>query len=698
MHDSSSAAALKIGRALCQQADWSADRCSWRIRAPQATGGERASSLEPASGELYQGNAGIALFLGELFRATGDPNLARAARGGMVQAITQGHGMSAAALGFHSGRTGVAWAAARVAEAVGAEELSSQVVPLLAPIADSVAQDRGLDVIAGAAGAIPALIDLASGPLAREAPDLEGLAARLAVAMGDHLLRSAHREPDAWSWTTLPVSACRNLAGFAHGTAGLGLALLELAHVTGRGDFRFAAEMAFLYERRCYDPLRRNWPDWRNMALGDMYQHGQIETVRQLAKRGSVPPYEKRFMTAWCHGSPGLGLSRLRALELTGQETYRREAEAALESTALSLDAPALEVSNFSLCHGAAGNAELPLHAARLGLQPSGLELARRVAAWGLERYDVEDGGVEDGGVEDGGGAPWPTGTLGGGPDPSLMLGDAGIGLFLLRLSEPSTPTPLLVRPEARADSWRSVSTGESASGVKAQAPTGFSAMACTSFKAQASDSARDFFAATLDAWKALDPAAPEAAAPDAGPEPLERSPAALTFERLEAHLESASGARAAALKSAYRPERRAFLATREIDVFYAESLRALVRSPWPELDLETARFAVAADGELLVTAGSTSGDEPTPWLLARSGNRVRPQRVGQLAGVLLEGMQTAGALDLRAAVGCVAAALGEASEAGAAPDAEVLRPLVTEQLEQLYGRGLIDALGAPAE
>ena len=36
---------------------------------------------------------------------------------------------------------------------------------------------------------------------------------------------------------------------------------------------------------------------------------------------------------AWCHGAPGIGLSRLRALELLADDRYRPAAEAAVRAT-----------------------------------------------------------------------------------------------------------------------------------------------------------------------------------------------------------------------------------------------------------------------------------------------------------------------------------------------------------------------------
>jgi hypothetical protein len=70
------------------------------------------------------------------------------------------------------------------------------------------------------------------------------------------------------------------------------------------------------------------------------------------------------YAVGWCHGAPGIGLSRLRAFELTGDEQYQREARLALRATSRALRDSTL--TGFSLCHGILGTrnyylSELPV-------------------------------------------------------------------------------------------------------------------------------------------------------------------------------------------------------------------------------------------------------------------------------------------------------------------------------------------------
>ncbi len=354
--------------------------------------------------------------------------MGRAACGGLEHALARGDQLSNL-FGFHSGRVGIAWVAVRLAEIFERPDYAERARRLLAPLAGRESEDAGLDVVGGAGGAIPACLDLV------EKTGWDELRT-MARQLGERLIGQAQRRPDGWSWATGGAGAVRNLAGFAHGASGMGLALLELERATGDGRFRFAAEMAFLYERHLFNAERSNWPDLRHDDLGGYLFDQQLDELRQAVLDGKPPAYEPSYMTAWCHGSPGIGLARLRAFELTGQDLYRQEAEAALRSTLQAIEDALSQGGNYSLCHGIGGNCELPLLAAELLGHPELRQVAERAAREGIEIYEAQ-------------GRPWPCGTIRGVPDPSLLVGEAGIGAFYLRLADPETPSVLLLRPRA---------------------------------------------------------------------------------------------------------------------------------------------------------------------------------------------------------------------------------------------------------
>ena len=412
-------AAERIADRLVASARWQGDQCTWT---GAETRRQERNSDNLVGPTLYGGTAGISLFLAELFRFVPKGVYRRAALGGLRNALLHGNRLPAVAFGYHSGRTGIGHAGVRIARLLACDAVLGDVSALLQPLLGNESRDAGLDVIAGAAGAIPALLQLGRD---LDRPELRDSAQRL----GEHLIDRAVHESSGWSWPTTRPPPRRNLCGYAHGAAGISCSLLELYAETGRGHYRFAAEQGFLYERQFYSAERRNWPDLRHQALTDILFQDRLEELRSQLLQGEPPPTAPvTYMTAWCHGAPGIALSRLRAWQLTGDSNYREEAENALDGTLASLD----DMRNFSLCHGVAGNCDALLTAAAVLGRADLRDRGEARALQGVIKFEHS-------------GAGWPSGAKGGQADPGLLLGDAGVGLFLLRLVSPDVPSPLLV-------------------------------------------------------------------------------------------------------------------------------------------------------------------------------------------------------------------------------------------------------------
>jgi len=407
--------AAALGARLCRDAVWAGGRCNWVGDAQEPAPGEWVVVQRALGPVLYDGTAGVALFLARLHAATGERPFRTAARSALRQALGALDRVDPrVAIALHSGLTGIAWALAEAGDALGEAAWTEAAAKLAEPLAATAPDARAVDVITGSAGAIPVLLGLARR---LERPALAELAAR----HGELLLEAARRGEHGWSWHTLDMPSRADLTGYSHGAAGIGLALLELAAATGDARFREGADQAFRYEAHWFDAQQGNWPDHR--VFGDP------------AEAAALPP---SFSMAWCHGAPGIGLSRLRAWRLTGDPARLAEAHAALATTVRALEAGLAGPGyGFSLCHGDAGNAELPLLAAEVLGEPAPALTAERVGWAGIERWGAT-------------GLPWPCGVPGGGETPGLMLGLAGIGHFYLRLYDPaSTPSVLLVTPEA---------------------------------------------------------------------------------------------------------------------------------------------------------------------------------------------------------------------------------------------------------
>jgi lantibiotic biosynthesis protein len=405
-------AAGGLGARLCRDAVWDGARCNWLGDSSEVVGSAWGVVHRAMGAELYDGTAGIGLFLARLHGATGERPFATAAHGAFRHVLSRlDHLGAGGRLAFHSGATGAAYALAEAGERLSAPEYTAAARRLADEVAALEPRPHEVDVISGAAGAIPALLDLA----ARFRSDaLVASAARL----GGWLLSIARRTDAGASWRTLETDTTRDLTGYSHGTSGVAVALLELWRATGDERFRAAAYDGFRYERSVFSPRHGNWPDFR--------------TFESL---GQAPSDEPGYALAWCHGAPGIGMARIRAWQITGDPALRHEAEIAVRTTAASLQASVQAGSSgFSLCHGDAGNAELMLYADEaLGIGMRGV--AEQVGRMGIQRYLLPR-------------APWPCGVPEGGETPNLMLGIAGIGHFYLRLYDPRTaPSILLLVP-----------------------------------------------------------------------------------------------------------------------------------------------------------------------------------------------------------------------------------------------------------
>ncbi len=399
-------AAASIGSRLCIDALWADDLCYWIGDSLSYEDSQWQVVRRPIGPNVYSGSAGIALFLAQLFCSAPDPAFRKTAKGAMRYSISQLDRLkSAANFGFYSGLTGLAWVLHVMAESFGDQEFVEQSMAILRDPPLVPVDSRHWDIVSGSAGIIPVLLRLNCRYGSQFLLDS-------AVLHGEALLRSAERGEHGWSWAASVIQTPHNLTGFSHGTAGVAWALLELYHKTGIEHFLSGAQEAFRYERHWYAPARENWPDFRSVS-------------------GEGPNY----VVGWCHGAAGIGLSRIRAFQLSGDPECRNEAEIAARTTIRSLKRALSGHDNYCLCHGHFGNAELLLWAAEALEDNRGIELVHEVALDAVQKYGA-------------GKTPWPCGLANAGETPDLMLGLAGIGYFYLRLHDPQkTPSVLLVGP-----------------------------------------------------------------------------------------------------------------------------------------------------------------------------------------------------------------------------------------------------------
>lgn len=390
------AAAQSLGKRLSTLAIRAGEHASWlHLHATQDS-----RDLQPVGVDLYDGLAGIALFFAHLAARTGDTDaeeLARSALATMRWRIDR-NPPALENIGAFSGWAGVVWVLTHLGLLWRNPSLLDEAEQLAAErLAPLVGEDRHLDLIGGAAGAIVALLGLH-----RHRPAPETLA--LAACCGDHLLAHARTDERGTSWPPPPGGGTVPLNGLGHGAAGIGWALAALARKTGGEKFRAAARGALAYERSWYVPERHNWPDLR----------------QDRQENGTAP-----FLHAWCHGAPGIGLGRIATRRVLDDADVEGEIRAALASTREEGFG-----GSHCLCHGDLGNLDLLLTAAGDLGDPALGKAAARLATGILAKVETE-------GLRCGSNADQEI--------PGLLTGLAGIGYGLLRAADPEHVPSVLI-------------------------------------------------------------------------------------------------------------------------------------------------------------------------------------------------------------------------------------------------------------
>ncbi|WMW79798.1 lanthionine synthetase LanC family protein [Undibacterium cyanobacteriorum] len=396
---------------ICRDAFWAGNACTWlgwAINKVQRSWPKVFRSLEA---ELYGGSSGILLFLAEVNRICPDPLLMHTIEGALNQVLASCRQPELSQrYGFYVGRAGNAYVMWRVGCLLGRSDWVEHGMREFRSLRELPPDSHNLDVISGSAGTILALLQCArvSGD-----ESLVDIAVMHAMSLANH----AERQGDTVSWKTIEVDGQQNLTGYSHGAAGIAVALQEIHTVTQDKSWLELIDGALNYERANFDHNNGNWFDLRLMP-GE-----SAETKKPSC-----------FM-AWCHGAPGIGLARLRQLQLfPNKSEVHEDLRLAIEATQVALRKGWQEgQDNFSLCHGYAGNADFLLQAGIVLQREDLVHIAQSVGDTGIREILKQ-------------GLPWPCGNGGAGETPNLMLGTAGIGYFYLRLYSPETvPSVLLI-------------------------------------------------------------------------------------------------------------------------------------------------------------------------------------------------------------------------------------------------------------
>ncbi len=277
------------------------------------------------------GAAGVIGVLTRCFELTGDERLPEAiatAGGWVVQRLRAD---AKRPPGLNVGEAGIAWSLYEAGRALDDDRLAEQGLALARTLPVS---SPNPDITHGTAG-----IALTFLQLWLRTGDDEFITR--AGESADQLITSAVEEPGGLIWGT-PAAFDSRLAGgryygFAHGTAGVGYALLAAALATGRSD---CLELA-------------------TQAGETLLAHAWTEDGAALWPGG--PENDTTTAPYWCHGSAGIGSFLIRLHRATGDSRFEKVSQMAAQAVMENSWRGVL-----GQCHGLAGNGEFLLDMAEM--------------------------------------------------------------------------------------------------------------------------------------------------------------------------------------------------------------------------------------------------------------------------------------------------------------------------------------------
>lgn len=361
---------------------------------------------------LYRGNAGLLLFYVKLYQQTKDTaylDFIKNESKLLLQATLSQPTQNCA---LYTGKLGVAYVLYEVAILLDDESYHPQILQIIKSCSPTQELLKGHvnDLLSGIAGVIMALLHLHSHYQ-------QDWMLQDVFTWYQQLLQNVQLSKTGIYFDRKPNEQS-GLCGFSHGSAGIAFVFLELGYYFQNPAFFTLAELTMAHEKPYYVPKAHNWMDLRFLA-GD-----EAELAAQYQNKGQAKRPVRSNFSAWCNGAPGTAITAYRGYQVTGELWYKEILHNALTNTQASLD----RITDYSLCHGSAGNALILLNAYHHSKEASLLSKVNETAQHLIKTTSTEEM-LQDHYKH---------------PKNSLLLGAAGLGYFLLALQSPQKTDQVL--------------------------------------------------------------------------------------------------------------------------------------------------------------------------------------------------------------------------------------------------------------
>lgn len=321
-------AARMIGSRILEEAVYEKDHTKVNWYNALLTGmEEKVWSIRLMDRYLYNGLSGLAVFFHALRESEGEEYaeicdlLDKQLFMYTDAALCDRRKLTSKKTGAYVGEGSVAYAYQLLYQITGKELYLKYAIRHCTILDELLEQDKSFDILEGNAGA--ALLYLNMEELTGESKYLKKAEDAAVLLLG---AASAQEKGIGW----IAGKEKRAFAGYSHGNAGIMTVFGRLYGRTGKELYRNAVEAALAYENSLYREKLQNWLDCRGN-----------QEEQEKSGRSSV---------AWCHGSPGILLSRLRL------EPYF-DVEEDIERAFAGVRAQPFR-KGYCLCHGNCGNME----------------------------------------------------------------------------------------------------------------------------------------------------------------------------------------------------------------------------------------------------------------------------------------------------------------------------------------------------
>lgn len=371
---------------------------------------------------VYSGASGIILFFIEMYKVKNAPeyrNTIIRAADWVIHRCKENPSKNYA---FYTGQMGVAYTLIAVSDLVKDKKYVNEALSIARNCEDFFDHEGFCpDILSGYSGTILGLLHL------YDKTKEEWLLAKMDRFLKYLISDAKFSAEEGVSWGK-NGNAIKDLCGFSHGVSGIAFVLLELGRYFNNEAWWWLAEQVLAYENRQFNHETGNWPDFRILATSESMQ----QDIERLKKGELEYFYKPSNFVAWCHGATGIGLSRIRTYGILKNERYLQDIRNALGLIKQRNIQNGFQHRTYTLCHGLSGDALLFASATLYLDSDDFTDYAYRIARQAMAskgNKNFYSCGYSDPSFKDN----------------SLLMGNAGVGLFFLALLTPGQVKNILL-------------------------------------------------------------------------------------------------------------------------------------------------------------------------------------------------------------------------------------------------------------